>query len=129
MTPEQQLRYLQLENEQVKRDAAALRKKLAETSAHARRVERAYQDALLLATWYAGGIAPSRRFAALHGMTQRRWQNACGLLRMGRILNRSRHWTTTDLATIERRLERSRQQAIETPEAYQARLNRHARHE
>ena len=129
MTPEQQIRYLELENQQIKRDAAALRKKLSEVSGHTRRVERAYTDALLLATWCAGGIAPSRRFAARHQMSQRRWQNACGLLRMARVLDRNRHWTTTNLATIERRLERARQQAIETPAAYQARLNRHARHE
>ena len=129
MTPEQRIRYLEIENEQIRRDAAALRKKLAETSGHARRVERAYQDGLLLATWCAGGITPSRRFANRHGMTQRRWQNATALLRMGRVLDRRRHWTTTDLALIERRLERARQQAIETPAAYQARLNKHARHE
>ena len=129
MTPEQKIRYLELENEQIKRDAAALRKRLAETSAHTRRVERAYADALLLATWCAGGIAPSRRFAARHQMSQRRWQNACGLLRMGRILDRHRHWTTSDLTLIESRLGRARQQAIESPDAFQARLNRHARNE
>ena len=129
MTPEQQLRYLELENAQVKRDAAALRKKLSEFSAHTRRVERAYTDALLLATWCAGGIAPSRRFAARHQMSQRRWQNAHGLLRMSRVLDRHRHWSTTDLALIEQRLGRARQQAIETPAAFTARLNRHARNE
>lgn len=129
MTPEQRIKYLEIENAQMRRDAAALRKKLAETSAHTRRVEKAYADALLLATWCAGGITPSRRFAARHQMSQRRWQNACGLLRMGRILDRHRHWTTADLALIEQRLGRARQQAIETPAAFQARLNRHARNE
>ena len=129
MTPEQRIKYLEIENAQMRRDAAALRKKLAETSAHTRRVEKAYQDGLLLATWCAGGIAPSRRFAARHQISQRRWQNSCGLLRMARVLDRNRHWTTTDLATIERRLERARQQAIESPDAFKARLNRHARNE
>lgn len=129
MTPEQRIRYLEIENEQAKRDAAALRKKLSEFSAHTRRVERAYTDALLLATWCAGGITPSRRFAARHQMSQRHWQNATALLRMARILDRHRHWATTDLALIESRLGRARQQAIESPDAFKARLNRHARNE
>ena len=129
MTPEQKIKYLEVENAQIKATAAALRKKLADYSAHTRRVERAYDDALLLACWAVGGIAPSRRFAALHGMSQRRWQNACGLLRMARVLVSHRHWLTTDMALIEKRLERAIQHAVEAPHAYHARLNRHARNE
>ena len=129
MTPEQRIRQLELENEKIKREAAELRSSLRKFSGHERRIERAYADALLLASWSAGGIFPSRRFARLHEMSQRRWQNACGLLRMARVLDRHRHWITTDLAVVEKRLERAATQAKLQPEGYFARLNRHARNE
>jgi len=129
VTPEQQIRYLELENAQIKRDAAALRKRLGENSRHARRVERAYRDALLLATWRAAHIPPSRSYAAHHRISQRRWQNAIGLLRLARVIEGHRRWVTTDLALVEARLSVARQRAIDTPAAFKARLNGHANHE
>ena len=73
-------------------------------------------------------IARLADFARRHGMTQRRWQNAVGLLRMARVITDYRRWVITDLASIEQRLELAKCRAIEAPESYQARLNRHARH-
>ena len=129
MTPEQQIRYLELENAQIKRDAAALRKRLGENSRHARRVERAYRDALLLATWRAAHIPPSRSYARHHKISQRRWQNAVGLLRLARVIEGRSRWITTDLTLVEQRLAVARQRATEQPAAYKMRLNGHANHE
>ena len=44
--------YLQLEIAELKAENTRLRKKLKENSRHARRVEKAYQDALLLAVLF-----------------------------------------------------------------------------
>lgn len=117
---EQRIRELTHENTQ-------LRKRLGERGRHAGRVRRAYSDALLLAQWRAVGIMPSREFARRHGMTQRRWQNAVGLLRMARVITDYRRWQITELATIEQRLELARERAIETPASYHARLVAHAK--
>ena len=94
---------------------------------HRNRVEEAYKDALLLATWRANGVIPSRRYASIYGITQNRFENAIGLLRMARIIVRNRTWTTDDLATIKHNLKRAKAYALEVPEAYHARLSEHAR--
>ena len=125
----QQNRYLTQEIRELRAENTALRKKLGETNRHARRVARAYQDALLLATWRAAHIAPSRSYAAHHKMSQRRWQNAIGLLRLARVITGHRRWVTTDLSLVEARLAVARQRAIETPDTFKARLNGHANHE
>lgn len=109
-------------------EVTQLRKRLGERGRHAARVRRAYTDGILLAQWRSAGIMPSREFARRHGMTQRRWQNAVGLLRMARVVVDYRRWTITDLATIEARLDIASARAIEAPESFKARLNRHARH-
>jgi len=118
--------YLQLEIAELKAENTRLRKKLKENSRHARRVEKAYQDALLLASFAQVRIYPSRSYCLYkEQMPQRRWQNAIALLRLARVINGSRKWSVTDLATIGLRLETARQRAIEQPEAYRARLPRH----
>jgi hypothetical protein len=127
MNIQQENEYLKLEVEKLKADRARLTKALKETSCHGRRVERAYQDALLLMMWRCSGIIPSRRYAKLHKMTQHRFENACGLLRMARIVVRHRHWVEIDLATAEKRLDQAKQRAIESREAFFSRLNQHAR--
>lgn len=119
-------RYQAQEIKELKSENAQLRKRLGANSRHARRVERAYRDALLLAEWRSVAVFPSRRYAAYHRMSQRRWQNAVALLRMARILE-GRRWTTTALATIEQRLEAAKQRATDTPDAFKARLPRHGR--
>ena len=95
---------------------------------HTTRIETAYQDALTLTVWHCQGIIPSRRYALIYGITQNRFENAIGLLRMARIVVRSRTWTTDDLTTIKHRLKRAKEYAIEVPEAYHARLTEHARY-
>jgi len=94
---------------------------------HTTRIETAYHDALTLAVWRCQGITPSRRDAALYGITQHRFENAVGLLRMARIIVRHRTWTTDDLTTIKHHLKRAKAYALAVPEAYHARLSDHAR--
>lgn len=125
----QQNRYLTQEVRELRAENAQLRKRLGETNRHARRVARAYQDALLLATWRAAHIPPSRSYAAHHKISQRRWQNAIGLLRLARVIEGRSRWVTTDLALVEARLAVARQRATEQPAAYKMRLNGHANHE
>ena len=125
MTPEQKIKYLEVELTQVKREATRLRKTLHENSRHARRIQRAYQDALLLVTFRVAGIIPSRRFVRLHEVSQHRYENALGLLRMARIIQRNRHWIMIDVATAEGRLARARNNAIEYPDSFFCRLNKH----
>src|SRR5687767_5351691 len=109
MNAEQQVKYLELEVQKLKAERARLAKALQETSRHGRRVQRAYEDALLLAMWHCSGIIPSRRYARLHKFTQNRWENATGLLRMARIIVGHRRWVQTDLSTIEDRLGQAKQ--------------------
>jgi uncharacterized protein len=127
MTPDQRIRQLEFENTQIKHEAAQLRKKLSECNSHVRRLERAYEDALQLAAWAAGGVPPSRRYAGKHEISHRQWQNANALLRMARVIVGNRRWATTDLALVEQRLEKARQLATDHPDAWRSRLNRHAR--
>lgn len=121
MNTGQELRTLHLSNAELRRENATLRKRIQEASYHARRVEQAYRDALQLALWAAAGVPPSRRYAATHGMTQRRWENAFALLRMARIVQGRRRWVTKDAGAIENRLERTRQAATEAAAAFKAR--------
>jgi len=127
MRPDQQIHYLELEVAQMKAEATRLRKALHLSSRHARRIEQAFQDALLLALWRTSGVLTSRDYAKTHGMTQNRWQNAVALLRMARVIQRHRYWATEDTALIEDRLASARTVALEHPEAFWARLNRHGR--
>jgi len=120
----QQTRYAEQENRELRHENALLRKKLRETGRHARRVQQAYKDALLLAEWRAVRIFPSRAYARYQGISQRRWQNATALLRLARVLD-GRKWKATELAIIEQRLELAKQRAIEAPDAFRARLPRH----
>lgn len=70
------LRYLRIELAKAQAEAAQLRKKLNLSNRHGKRVDKAYEDALLLATWYAAGIIPTRAYAKRFGFSQNRWQNA-----------------------------------------------------
>lgn len=122
-----QTRYLRIELAKAQAEAAQLRKQLHLSNRHAKRIDQAYEDALSMASWYAVGIIPSRAYAKRFGFSQNRWQNAIALLKMARMIQRQRHWVTDDLSLIETRLANARKQAIEFPEAYFARLNRHSR--
>src|SRR6059058_2755186 len=124
MNESQQTRYQEQEIRELQHENARLRKKLKETNRHARRVQQAYQDAVLLATWRTVHITPSRSYAAYQGISQRRWQNAVALLRLARVVDGQR-WKTTELAIIEQRAEIAKQRALEAPDAFRARLPRH----
>ncbi|MCL4863792.1 MAG: hypothetical protein KJZ93_30580, partial [Caldilineaceae bacterium] len=120
----QAVRYLEAENYQLRQELGRLHNTLAERDSHARRIRQAKEDGLLLALWAAAGIPPSRAYARRHNISQPRWEHAMALLRLARVLTGHRRWVTRDAATIEARLERAAQQAIDTPGAYRA---RHAR--
>jgi hypothetical protein len=122
-----QHRYLQVELAKAKAEAAYLRKHLKVSNRHAKRVDRAYEDALLLASWWSAGIIPSRAYAKRFGMTQNCWQNAVALLKMARVIQRQRHWATADLDLIEARLCKARADAMNVPESFFCRLPQHGR--
>jgi hypothetical protein len=46
------------------------------------RLAMAHQEDRMLATWRAKGIIPARRYAVIYGITQNRFENASGLLRV-----------------------------------------------
>ena len=75
----------QLEHASAYAELATLRAKVRINSAHAKRIDRAYHDALLLAKFHIGFLETSREAAkALAGITHCRWENAIALLRMAR---------------------------------------------
>ena len=122
-----EVRYLKVELAKAKAETAYLRKKLQISNYHAKRIDKAYEDALLLAAWRASGINPSRSFAKRYGLSQNRWQNAVALLKMARVIQRHHHWTTEDLGLIEARLSRAKKDALQIPEAFFSRLPHHGR--
>ena len=123
----QAIRLLELETHELRQELGRLRNTLAERDSHARRIRQAKEDALLLALWAAAGIPPSRRYARRHNVSETRWENATALLRLARVLTGHRRWATRDAATIEARLERAAQTAIEAPASYRARHMRYRR--
>lgn len=125
MNTDQQLRYLELENAKLRAEAAQLRKKLGENSRHAKRINRAYEDALLFAMWRVSGIMPSRDYAKEQGISQNRYMNAMALLKMARVVIRHHTWEIKDLAVIEQRLNGARQRALEDRAVF---LMRHPRY-
>jgi hypothetical protein len=127
LTKDQQIRYLEVDNLKLRQENTRLRKAVKENGRHSRRIEQAYEDALLLATWRAAGIIPSRRYAKRFKITQFRYENAFGLLRLARIIQRQRAWVTEDLSVMESKLDLAREKALEDPQLYFLRLNRHSR--
>lgn len=126
MNEQQIIRYLELENAKLRAEAARLRQRLHENSRHARRIDQAHDDALLLALWRIGGIAVSRDYAKSQAISQNRYQNAVALLKLARVIVRQRHWTVHDLATIEQRLAMARQKALDDPDLFFLRHPRHS---
>lgn len=109
-------------------ELAKLRKRLGENSVHIRRVERAWSDALALATLHVGHIETSRRNAEeFLGMTNNRWENACALLRLAKM-HTGQRWLAHDLGTITEALDKAKAMAIAEPAAFRARLPAHARY-
>lgn len=108
-------------------ELARLRRRVNEHGAHGKRVQRAYRDALLLAELAIAYLPTTRPFAEEHaGITHARWENARALMKLARVHN-GRHWLVHDLATIERQLSKAVETSMQTPEAFKARLPKHAR--
>jgi hypothetical protein len=127
LTPEQQIGYLEVELAKAKAEATRLRKALGENGRHSRRIQRAYEDALLLAGWRVAGIIPSRRYAKLFKITQFRYENSFGLLKLARVIRGRRRWVIEDLSTIESKLAKARDRALEDPQAFFLYLNKHCK--
>lgn len=117
-------KHLEIELLRLRAENAELRKALRINGRHARRMQRAYDCALLLATWHVAYLPTSRDFAKAQGMSQRGWENGIALLRLARVLNGEK-WRVHDLATIERALLKAQDRAAQTPESFFAWCNRH----
>lgn len=126
MKPEVQIKLLRHELRLANAEIAKLRRQLNETGVHGKRIERAYRDGLLLAELAIAHLPTTRAFAQQYGITPNRWENARALLRLAKVHN-GKGWLVYDLATIEERLSLAVGQASETPEAFWARLPKHAR--
>lgn len=127
MTPEQELRYLKVVNRQLQEENNGLRRRLRENSRHARRVNQAYEDCLLMATVFLGYDRPTRDHMLALGISRRRWQNARALAKLARVWSPKKGFTVGDVVAIESALEKAKDKAIETPEAFLARIPRHGR--
>lgn len=118
---------LQTELKLLHAEVARLRRRLNESGVLGRRLDRAYQDALLLAQFHVGFQSTTRQHAFdFAGITNNRWENAIALLKLARVHN-GRRWSVHDLATIEEALAEAKANALDTPEAFHARLPKHAR--
>ena len=127
MNQDQQLRVLESELRVANAEIAKLRRRANENGAHGKRLDRAYRDGLLLGELHIAYLPTSRTFAHERaGIKHNRWENAIALLRLARCHN-GKHWLVHDLATIEEKLAKAKAQALETPEAFRARLPKHAR--
>ena len=124
---EQKVRLLELELTKAKDEASRLRKRIGENNRYKRRIDRAYEDALLMAFWRSAGIRPSRRFAGLYGITQYRWENAVGLLRLARIIQGESYWPLWDMEAMEKQLAQAKEKALLDPQLFFLRLNKHHR--
>lgn len=117
-------KHLELELLRLRDENSRLRKALRVNGRHARRIQRAYDAALLLATWHVAHLPSSRQFAMGMGMSQRTWENATALLKLARVVG-GQSWKAHDVATIERALQKAQDRALETPEVFFAWCNRH----
>src|SRR5215204_2610278 len=99
-------KHLALEVIRLREENAQLRKAMRINGRHARRIQRAYDCALMLATWHIGFLDTSRGFARSQGMAQRQWENGVALLKLARVISGQR-WRVHDLPTIERALQRA----------------------
>lgn len=123
LSAEQRIALLELELKQVKAENAQLRNDLRINKRHAKRIELAYQDALLLAELHIGYMPTSR--GKTQAISRRRWTNALALLKLGRVYNCKR-FLAHSLAEIEYALSRAKQIATDNPSAFYARLPNHA---
>ena len=110
--------HLLLEVKRLQAENAKLRAALKANGRHSRRISRAHDCSLLLATWHIAYLPTSREFAAQNGVGQRSWQNAMALLKLGRIVDVRGRWLLHDLPTISAKLDDAVIAANSAPEIY-----------
>ena len=110
--------HLLVEIKRLQDENKKLRSALKINGMHARRISRAHDAALLLATWHLAYLPTTREFALSHQMSQRTWQNAMALLRLGRLVDLRGRWRYHDLDTISARLDDAVIAAHSAPEVY-----------
>ena len=124
---EQQVRVPESQLRVANAEIAKLRRRIGEKGAHGKRLDQAYADALLLAELHLGFVATSRRSAAeCADISRNRHQNAVALLRLAKVHN-GRQFLRHDFATIEERLTKAKDLALDNPDAYRVRLPKHER--
>ena len=129
ITPEQRIKFLEDELRHALADLADCRRKLGENSVHAKRIDRAYVNALKLAMLHVAYLPTSRDYAKVNaGMTHNQWENAMALLRMGLCVEKGA-WVLHDLDTIEYNLIMAKDRALAEPAAFRVRLPKHTRPE
>jgi hypothetical protein len=127
ISTEQRNKVLESELKRANAEIAKLRRRLNESGAHGKRLDRAYADALLLATYHVGYQSTSRRSAdECAKISRSRHQNAVALLRLAKVHN-GRQFLHHDLVTIEERLAQAKDLALDEPSAYRARLPKYER--
>ncbi len=119
--------HLLLEINRLQSENKKMRAALKINGRHARRIQRAYDAAMLLALWHLSFLPTTREFAAQHGMGQRPWQNAMALLKLAKVCDQRGKWRYHDLATIEARLGDGVIAANAAPEAYFSKGSTHMR--
>lgn len=82
-------------------------------------IERAYEDARLLAAEHLAGLPTSRRYSPL---PERRWRVAVALAHLGNVYEPGRGFTTRDHDHLAHCLELGRQRALENPPRLLTRL-------
>jgi len=117
--------HLEIEVARLQAENRKLRAALKVNGRHSRRIQRAYDCALLLATWHVAYLPTSREFAAQNGMAQRQWENAIALLRLAHSIDSAGQWLIHDLPTINAKLEDAVIAANLAPTAYFAYGNQH----
>jgi hypothetical protein len=110
--------HLLVEIARLQEENQKLRAALRQNGRHARRISRAHDCALLLATWHIAYLPASREFAAQNGMAQRQHQNAMALLKLARIVDLRGRWLCHDLPTISAKLDDAVIAANAAPDAY-----------
>lgn len=126
MTHDQLITSLELEIRRLRAETAQLRHRLGERNRHARRVQRAAEDARLLLLFRAGGCPTSLGHASQQaGMSRRRWEAAIALLRMARLLDYDWSWSLGSDADNETALSRAAGRAIANRSSFLMRLAKH----
>lgn len=109
---------LLVELQRLRAENVRLRSALRENGRHARRISRAHDVALLLASWHIAYLPTTRDYAAAHAVPQRQWQNGMALLKLARVVDAAGRWLCHDLPSISAKLDDAVIGANAAPDAY-----------